>query len=740
MATLVLTTVGTLVGGPIGGAIGGLVGNIIDGAIFAPKGGVGPRLSDLGVQLSGYGQVLPRLYGTVRAAGSVVWSSGLRETAHRSGGKRTGGRRTTYSYSSSFAVALSARPIRSIRRVWADGKLLRNSAGQLTVGGMMRVYPGSERQDADPLIAAHEGVDAPAYRGVGYVVFEDLQLAEFGNRLPNLTFEIDADGVDDVPLSQIADDLGRAIDVDLEAAGLQRRLTGFAAGRNAGVCDLLAQLHVFEAHDILGAGTKGLRLRKREDITPQPVPARDVGADMRDASPDTGGAFEIEQAARVDTREVVLSFFDPARDYQPGLQRAQTSAGHGAGRVQLEVSAVLSADQAKAIAGRHLLNLTRESRQASVRLPWRYAGLAPGDLLDIGDHGRWRILSVVIEEMTVVCRLSPHMAMRMTERISEPGRANLDRDQPFSTTVLRAFEAPPWSASLPATPCVWLAACGSGPGWRGAEYQISQDGGESWMGFAYAEAGAVIGRALTPLPAARADLWDQRSSMTVELENADMWLESRSASAVLGGANWAMLGHELIAFQHAELLAPRTYRLSGLLRGMRGSEGDIDGHAANDPFILLDPLALTQLELPLSAIGSTVAIRAVGPGDVEVLPTISHAVAGRALQPLSPVHVRAERLSDGAIRIAWVRRSRNGFAWIDGSDAPLAEESEQYQLRIVAANGILERQLNVNESVLTLAEQIAFAGQRLADFTIEIAQRSVGIGLGKYAVRHVVLP
>jgi len=54
----------------------------------------------------------------------------------------------------------------------------------------MRVYLGTEDQMADPIISATESVDAPAFRGTAYVVFEDFPLAGFGNRLPQLNFEV----------------------------------------------------------------------------------------------------------------------------------------------------------------------------------------------------------------------------------------------------------------------------------------------------------------------------------------------------------------------------------------------------------------------------------------------------------------------------------------------------------------------------------------------------------------------
>jgi hypothetical protein len=43
----------------------------------------------------------------------------------------------------------------------------------------------------DPLIVAKEGADeAPAYRGLAYLVFENFPLADYGNRIPQLSFEI----------------------------------------------------------------------------------------------------------------------------------------------------------------------------------------------------------------------------------------------------------------------------------------------------------------------------------------------------------------------------------------------------------------------------------------------------------------------------------------------------------------------------------------------------------------------
>jgi hypothetical protein len=135
--------------------------------------------------------VIPRVFGRMRVGGVVIWATDFKEesrTTRQGGGKGGGGggaKVTEYFYSASFAVALCEGPITGIGRVWADGKLL------ALEGVTMRVHLGTEDQEPDPAIAAIMGADAtPAYRGVAYVVFEDLPLERFGNRLPQLSFEV----------------------------------------------------------------------------------------------------------------------------------------------------------------------------------------------------------------------------------------------------------------------------------------------------------------------------------------------------------------------------------------------------------------------------------------------------------------------------------------------------------------------------------------------------------------------
>lgn len=208
MATLVLGAAGAAIGGSIGGAIlgvsaatiggfiGSTIGSVVDSWIIsslAPTQRIeGARMDNLRITSATEGAVIPRLYGRMRIGGNIIWATDFREeskTTTQGGGKGGGGggkvKTTEYFYYASFAVALCEGPITGIGRIWADGKLLD------TAGITWRWYPGDESQTADPFITAKMGVaNTPAYRGTAYVVFEDLPLGNFGNRIPQLSFEV----------------------------------------------------------------------------------------------------------------------------------------------------------------------------------------------------------------------------------------------------------------------------------------------------------------------------------------------------------------------------------------------------------------------------------------------------------------------------------------------------------------------------------------------------------------------
>ncbi|PHP68347.1 host specificity protein [Zhengella mangrovi] len=194
MATILLQAAGAFVGGflgPVGAAVGSaagaMAGYAVDNALIqSTRRYEGARLPGMQPFQAEEGAVLPQVFGAARVSGTMIWATRFEErSTTRRQGLKGGPRVTEYSYFANVAFALCEGPVAGIRRVWADGR-------ELDLSGIdMRVYTGSQDQLPDPLIEAKQGYgNAPAYRGTAYVVFERLPLDGFGNRVPQLQFEV----------------------------------------------------------------------------------------------------------------------------------------------------------------------------------------------------------------------------------------------------------------------------------------------------------------------------------------------------------------------------------------------------------------------------------------------------------------------------------------------------------------------------------------------------------------------
>jgi hypothetical protein len=179
--------------------------------------------------------------------------------------------------------------------------------------------------------------------------------------------------------------------------------------------------------------------------------------------------------------------------------------------------------------------------------------------------------------------------------------------------------------------------------------------------------------------------------------------------------NLALVGDELIQFERAEPLGMGRWALTGLRRGLRGSEAAIGMQAAGDRFALLEADGVATIELPLAAIGRQVRILASGVGDGQAPAEVSVLVTGALVAPPSPVQARARPRSDGALAVSWTRRSRTGGARRDGVDVPLTEEAEAYHVTFDGSGSAFD--VTVPELLVSAAERPAGAT------TIRIVQR-----------------
>lgn len=694
MATLVLSTVGTVLGGPVGGAIGSLLGQSIDQQLFGPEPRKGPRLGDLAVQSSAYGTAIPRLFGTIRVAGSIVWSTDLQEDSQTQGAKGQPDS-ITYSYSVSFAVALSCRSVSRIRRIWADGKLLRGAAGDFKVSTGFRFCPGTEDQQVDPLIGSIEGMGStPAYRGLALAVFENLQLAEYGNRIPFLTFEVEADASPPA----LHDVLAGASDgvIQCSAAALLPGYAAHGATIEAAVEPLINHfgIELFDDGELLRSPT--VATTNLED--------QDLGCS---ASAEAAPKKQRTQAAAASLpSELTLSYYDPDREYQTAQMRAST--GGSATTVGTEqLPAVLTSDAARALAETSLARRWAQRETLTLRLPPAHLDLEPGMLARApGEAEAWSAERVSVDGLTVVVDLRPVVGA-LDSLPADPGRSLPPKDVVPAPTKMALVELPDTGSAKAEAPMVVFASSSETGSARSVPFDLVI--GRSLRVGQSARRQAVLGQAETMLAAGQSSLLDLMSTVDVSLVHLDDWLQSCDDDALGAGENLAMIGSELVQFGDAVAIGPGRFRLSRLLRGRRGTEWAATLHSPGETFLLLDARSLQRIDLSDGHIGATIKAIARGIADTGAT-SVDLVVSGEALRPPSPVHLTAQLDAAGDLQCSWCRRSRLGWAWIDGVDAPLGAWSELYRLRLQGSASLIEVDTTAPVASFTAAQVASLGG------------------------------
>jgi hypothetical protein len=254
---------------------------------------------------------------------------------------------------------------------------------------------------------------------------------------------------------------------------------------------------------------------------------------------------------------------------------------------------------------------------------------------------------------------------------------------------------------------------------------------------------AKMGRLTAPLGAGPAGRSDMGNRIAVRMISGG--LASVSELALLNGANRAAVRAangvwEIVGFRDAEEVSAGHWELSGLLRGLFGTEdGSGAGSAAGAPFVVLDD-AVRDLGLAASEAGLTLnwLAEAGGAGGGRAGP-VAFAGGIRAETPLAPVHLDAERVDEG-IRLKWTRRSRLDADGWEGADVPLDEDIVAYQVEVLdGADAVRTISADGPEALYAGAMEIADFGAPQAAITFRVRQRGSRVALGIAAERMVVL-
>ena len=693
MATVVLSVVGTLVGGPVGGAIGAAIGQQIDRAVLGNgKPREGPRIKELDLQTSSYGTQIPAIYGAMRVAGTVIWATDLIERRTKSGGSKSRPSTVNYSYSASFAVALSSRPVARIGRIWADGNLLRGVAGDFKSETQFRFHTGHGDQALDPLLASAETSGlSPAYRGLAYALFEDFQLADYGNRIPSLTFEIfERDAM--VPLAELAETISSGVTTGASSA----TVSGFAA--QGADCRAALQPLVSTFPIIVRPDGEGMKLSDWDGAVPSHILTETAvtdGSDRLDRPIRSRGSNSRAPAS------LSIRHYEPERDYQTGIQSSRT-IGPLRNAVQIDLPAAIGPDTARALANANLLQMWRGLNGVKASIPYSTSLIKAGDWLTTEQSGDpLRVTEVEYQRGTT--RIAATEWVRDSVGISgaDPGRNLPALDMAIGQTRLILADIPAMGTDDPGRALIFASAAGTGAGWRRASLSLVDGDREVELGGTRGV--ATIGQSIGIIPPHSTHLLDLASQPVIRLLNSAMTLPVGSGDPQSFDAPMLLIGGEIIRYGHAEKIGVSDYRISDLLRGCFGTSSDMV-HADLSDVLLLDADTMLPLDSFPIALGSTLVLRALGLGDSVAVDT-QIPVIGHAIRPRSPVHGRIMPTVDGGLHIEWKRRERLAAPWSDSTDVGNSEANEEYIVALFHNNLlVLSQTVSAPSVVLTAAD------------------------------------
>ena len=719
-----------------------MLGGYIDSQLFGANVNqeVG-KVNDFQMQTASYGTAIPLIVGTSRTTGNVIWTTKFVEhtktETQTQGGKGGGGKTktttTTYYYTISLAVGICQGPINSIGRVWADGKLINLSNYQHTI------YYGNEEQTPDNWLEAIEGNgNVPAFRGLAYIVFKNLNISEFGNRIPSFSFEITRTITDLKALVETISINSGLQYSDVDASDLQGiQVIGLESAGDKTGRSIIEQLQSTFMFDAIERNGKVVFKRRSSNV------GYEVSADLLGAYETTPAEepYKIEyKDERELPRRLTINYLSKDKDYQQGTMSAYRQITKSKNEQTINIKMVLSDSEAKQLAELRLFELWQSRKTLSINLSNTFGWVLPGDILKLpindekqnfmitkttyGKPGLIKIEAVatafevyIVSGRKVDCETNPVIPSAPGEIISKIVDLPL---LPGETSTDRIF-----------------IACEVKGVFYGANIFRSSDGGATWLFVDQSTQLSTIGNTLSVLPPGNTITWDENSTIDIKLTNGT--LESRPAIDVLNNFNAALIGEEIVQFRQAELISEDTYRLSGLLRGRLGTEDQIYNHNINETFIMLDTLKMlnySSSDLYLDK------LYRVGPVTLPVTDEtyIDYIIniKGIGARPYSVCHVTSSRDIIGNLTISWIRRTRINGDWRPYIDVPLGETMEAYEVDIILNEKIL-RTISINkpQAIYTASQQIDDFGKVQASIKVRIYQISEVYGRG--AVKEEIL-
>lgn len=599
-----------------------------------------PRINQISIQSSSLGLPITLGWGTGRVRCNLIWYndfSAISQTK-KSGGKGGGVKQTSYTYTASIILGLSAGTVLGVPTIYRDKDVFRDnlyvynwdgedygygSQSALQQAGL-NLATGSTTQMPWGYLTSTYPDQALAYRDIAYLYADNYPLND-NAALPNHSFEVSfatyVAGTQDANPKDIVTDLLTNANHGLPGwtSGLIGDLSNWSnyclannlllspvvdsarAARDLinEWCEITNSA-AFWSENLLKVGTFGDGTATANGVTYTPDLTPIYGLTETDFIPlEDTIPVSLEIRNQADACNIVqVEFQDRANQYNVAIAPSQDLANineYGR-RKQDPVSwhSICDASIARQ-ASQLLLQRTLYRREIyRFKLPWNFVLLDPMDYVTLTTTTDQLNLTNRLVQITAIEEGEDDCLLFTAEGVdagsgSSPlynaysGSAIAVQTQmipvPVSAPVL--VNAPSSLTGL--DPEVWLAVAGANANWGGCQVWISADG-VTYENVGIITSPAKIGVSTAILPDSASP--DNVNTLSVNMSLSGQDLISSSSTNANSGATLFVLNSEIMTYQTATLTSANNYNLTTLQRGLYGTTHS--SHASGSKFARLD--------------------------------------------------------------------------------------------------------------------------------------------------------
>jgi hypothetical protein len=503
--------------------------------------------------------------------------------------------------------------------------------------------------------------------------------------------------------------------------------------------ETLALLYNFDGLE----SNKKIRFNKRGKAPIATIYEDDLGARFFQSNQGNydQAIFRTQRTSEIELpRTVNILYYDLQKDYAQNTQEARRFVNTTSNTMTVEAPAVFTADEAMQIAKRVLYQtwVSREKFQWETNLD--FVELEPGDVVVI-DRGtvKHTIRIVKKDESQGIIKFEGE-AEEVSLYIQDGAKGS--QGQVSTQTVAVTSETDLYLLDLPIFDIsdnnigVYAVVDKKTPeaNWNGAKVYKSDSQTGNFSAQETFTSYATIGTANSVLAEGHyTNYEDYISSVIVTINNGQLESIDEDEMGTTYN-NFALIGNELIQYQNADLIGPKQYRLSTLLRGRFGRENFQASHQLNEIciFFNFDNGSLKRLNKDDYMIGVEKFYKAVSIGKIIADTTaISFTNNAVGLMPYSVVNVDSGRNTAGDLLLTWDKRIRGKVIFGSGTLDPVDPDGDSYEIDIIN-NGSVIRTIKTNSLNLTYSasDQITDFGSIQSQISLKIYKMSSVIGRG----------